>query len=265
MEAKIISFHKKLKLTIISVLFSSFLIYLSQYFHLNEKSQRFLVKILNVPQQFLTQVLGEFKEFENQKIALLEEEILKLQNEIYEKNLEIKSLESAKPFNNFNSKPPNTAETFISSFDQMNYTCCNKHRIYSTNPKNLENGPFSVTQGNFVIGKTRNISKDEIEIRLLSDSGEYISIKTINGFFCIAKGASKGRIISCTNESKAVSYNVGDTFFTTGFDGIYPEGMIVGRLINIQDLGTNIFQEKLEIELFFDPFQSINKRVNFHE
>ena len=99
----------------------------------------------------------------------------------------------------------------------------------------------------------------------MSDPEEFISIKTINGFYCIAKGSSIGRIINCTNESKAVSYEIGDTFFTTGFDGIYPEGMIVGRLTNIQDLGSNIFQETLEIQLFFDPYQSINKRVIFHE
>ena len=265
MATNILPFQKKLRLVILSIIFAGTLIYLSQSFFLNERAQRFLVKTLNVPQQFFTQIITEYREFENEKIALLEEEILNLQDEIYEKDLEIQSLESSKSFNNFNTKLPNTSETFISSFDQMNFTCCNKHRVYSTNPKEYKKGTYSVSQGNFVVGKTRNISNDEIEIRLLSDPEEFISIKTINGFYCIAKGSSIGRIINCTNESKAVSYEIGDTFFTTGFDGIYPEGMIVGRLTNIQDLGSNIFQETLEIQLFFDPYQSINKRVIFHE
>ena len=52
-----------------------------------------LAKFLNVPQQFITQVLNEYQEFENQKIAQLQDEILNLQNEIYENELKIKSLE----------------------------------------------------------------------------------------------------------------------------------------------------------------------------
>ena len=157
------------------------------------------------------------------------------------------------------------SETFVSSFDQMNFTCCNKHRIYINNPDELEDGIFAVSQGNFVIGKTKIISADEMEVRLLSDPDEYISIKTTNGFFCIAKGTGKARQISCLNESKAVSYTDGDTFFTTGFDGIYPPGLIVGRLKNISSSQTNLFQQNLEIELFFDPYQSINKKVILHE
>ena len=38
--------------------------------------------------------------------------------------------------------------------------------------------------------KSKNISSNEIEVRLLSDPEEYISIKNINGFYCIAKGDS---------------------------------------------------------------------------
>ena len=135
MATNILPFQKKLRLVILSIIFAGTLIYLSQSFFLNERAQRFLVKTLNVPQQFLSQIITEYREFENEKIALLEEEILNLQDEIYEKDLEIQSLESSKSFNNFNTKLPNTSETFISSFDQMNFTCCNKHRVYSTNPK----------------------------------------------------------------------------------------------------------------------------------
>ena len=147
----------------------------------------------------------------------------------------------------------------------MNFTCCNKHRVYLNNPRLTMNGVFAVSHGNFAVGKTKNISKNEIEVRLLSDPGEYISIKTINGFYCIAKGSGQRRLITCNNESKAVSYNEGDTFFSTGFDGIYPQGLIVGRLLNISKADSNIFQQNLEIELFFDPFQSIDKKVTLHE
>ena len=69
--------------------------------------------------------------------------------------------------------------------------------------------------------------------------------------------------VACQNESKAVNYEIGDTFFTTGFDGIHPEGLIVGKLVKITN-EKNFFKETLEIELYFDPFKSINKRIILH-
>ena len=265
MSSNILPFQKKIRLVLLSIIFASLLVYLSDAFHLNEKSQRSLVKFLNVPQQFISSILDEYQEFENQKIASLEEEILRLNNDIYENELKIKSLENSRSFTDFNFSKNNKTQLQITSFDQMNFTCCNKHRVYLNNPDNKINGIFAVTQGSFAVGKTRNISNNEIEVRLLSDPEEYVSIKTINGFYCIAKGSGNRRTISCINESKAVSYAEGDTFFTTGFDGVYPEGLIVGRLINISKVDSNIFQQNLQIELFFDPFQSINKKVILHE
>ena len=265
MAKEILPFQKKLSLTFFSFIFVVLLVYLSQNFGLNEKSQRLLIKTLNVPGQFISRLLNGYQEFENQKIAQLEEEILNLRNQIYENELELKSLENSRPYNNLDISLRGSSETFINSFDQINFTCCNKHRVYINNPNNLENGIYAVSQGNFALGKTKNISNREMEVRLLSDPEEYISIKNTTGFFCIAKGTGKGRIISCLNESKAERYQLGDTFFTTGFDGIYPPDLIVGRIVNITANQSNIFQHNIEIELFFDPYQSINKKVNIHE
>lgn len=265
MSSNILPSQKKIRLVLLALAFASLLIYLSDAFKLNEKSQRLLVKFLNVPQQFISQILQEYQEFENEKIASLEEEIIKLQNDIYESELKIRSLENSTSYSNLVFSENNEAELHISSFDQMNFTCCNKHRVYLNNPESTMDGIFAVSHGSFAVGKTKNISNNEIEVRLLSDPEEYISIKNINGFYCIAKGSGKRKLISCNNESKAVSYSEGDTFFTTGFDGIYPQGLIVGRLVNITKADSNIFQQNLEIELFFDPFQSIDKKVILHE
>ena len=265
MAKKILPFQKKLSFGFFSLFFAVLLIYVSYSLGLNEKSQRLLVKFLNVPQQFLSKVLNEYQEFENQKIVQLEEEILNLQNQIYENELKIKSLENSQPTNNLDFNLRGALDTYISSFDQINFTCCNKHRVYINNSNNLEDGIYAISQGNFALGKTKNISRGEIEVRLLSDPEEYISIKNMTGFFCIAKGTGKGRLISCLNESKAASYELGDTFFTTGFDGIYPPDLIVGKIVDISASQSNIFQQNLIIELFFDPYQSIYKKVNVHE
>ena len=82
----------------------------------------------------------------------------------------------------------------------------------------------------------------------------------IRQVFCIAKGTGKGRLISCLNESKAERYQLGDTFFTTGFDGIYPPDLIVGRIVNISANQSNIFQHNIEIELFLIHINQLIKR-----
>ena len=108
--------------------------YFSQNLNLNEQSQRLLVKFLNVPQQFLTQVLNEYKDFENQQIAILEKEILNLKNQIYESELKIKSLENSNPSFNYEFSRIDSSEIYINSFDQMNFTYFfNKHRIFVNN------------------------------------------------------------------------------------------------------------------------------------
>ena len=117
------------------------------------------MKTLNVPQQFISRLLNEYQEFENQKIAQLEEEILNLRNQIYENELELKSLENSRPYNNLDISLRGNSETFINSFDQINFTCCNKHRVYINNPNNLENGIYAVSQGNFVIRENKEYFK----------------------------------------------------------------------------------------------------------
>ncbi len=265
MSAERIPTKNKIRILIFSFALFSILLYVSQAINLNDRAQRALSRILETPERFFIQTLDRFQELENREIAKLKKEILGLQDVIYEKDLQIKSLENLKSYTPYNSAQEGKSDVHISSFDQMNFNCCKKHRVYISNPKQIKDGVFAVSQGDFVIGKTRILSINEIEVRLLSDPEEYISIKTTKEFFCIAKGEGNPSTINCLNESKAVEYEIGDTFFTTGFDGIYPVGLIVGRLKSIENIENNLFRQKLEIELFFDPFKSINKRATLHE
>ncbi len=265
MSAERVPTKNKIRISIFSLALFSFLLYISQALDLNHKAQRNLSKILETPEKFILQVLDQYQELESKEIAKLKKEILSLQDAIYEKDLQIKSLENSKSYISYNNKQLDSSTVYISSFDQMNFNCCKKHRVYISNPKKIKKGVFAVSQGDFVMGKTRFFSSNEIEVRLLSDPEEYVSIKNEKEFFCIAKGEGEGSIISCLNESKAVSYEIGDTFFTTGFDGVYPAGLIIGRLKKIENIENNLFRQKLDIELFFDPFKSINKRAILHE
>ena len=265
MSAERISNKNKIRFLIFSLVLFSILLYLSQTFNLNYKAQRLLSNILETPERFVAGLLERYQELENKEIAKLKKDILNLENIIYEKDLRIKSLENFGSYKTPNEKQEDKSNVYISSFDQMNFNCCKKHRVFVTNPKKINDGIFAVSHGDFAIGKSRILSNREIEVRLLSDPEEYISIKTANDFYCIAKGEGEPLSISCLNESKAVSYEIGEIFFTTGFDGIYPEGLIVGRLANIENIENNLFRQKLEIQLFFDPFKSMNKRVILHD
>ena len=265
MSAERVPTKNKIRILIFGLILFSILLYVSQATNLNHKAQRALSQILETPEKFILQVLDQYQEFESREIAKLKKDILNLQDSIYEKDLQIKSLENSKSYTSYSNVQKDGSSVYISSFDQMNFNCCKKHRIYISNPNRINEGIFAVSQGDFAIGKTRILSNNEIEVRLLSDPEEYISIKTTKEFFCIAKGDGEALTISCLNESKAVSYEIGDTFFTTGFDGIYPAGLIVGRLKNIENIENNLFRQKLDIELFFDPFKSINKRAILHE
>mgnify|MGYP001373984971 FL=1 len=265
MSAERVPTKNKIRILIFGLILFSILLYVSQATNLNHKAQRALSQILETPEKFILQVLDQYQEFESREIAKLKKDILNLQDSIYEKDLQIKSLENSKSYTSYSNVQKDGSSVYISSFDQMNFNCCKKHRIYISNPNRINEGIFAVSQGDFAIGKTRILSNNEIEVRLLSDPEEYISIKTTKEFFCIAKGDGEALTISCLNESKAVSYEIGDTFFTTGFDGIYPAGLIVGRLKSIENIENNLFRQKLNIELFFDPFKSINKRAILHE
>ncbi len=257
--------RKKIQLTLSSLVLIFILFFLANYFDLNKKSQRLLEKTFLLPQSFFGELFNNIKAFESEKIFELENKILKLEEDIYEKNLEILSLENKKSYSVNTNSSFKEFTAYVSGFDQGNYSCCRKHRIYISTDKVIDEIPRSITQGSFVVGKTKSRVFDEVEVRLVSDPEEYISIKNSMGFFCIAQGAGQPRQIICENESKNSQYEEGDTFFTTGFDGIYPEGQIVGRLEKIINSEGSNFKQALIINLFFDPYNSMNKQLVIHE
>ena len=98
---------------------------MSQAMNLNHKAQRALSQILETPERFFIQTLDRFQELENREIAKLKKEILGLQDVIYEKDLQIKSFENLKSYTPYNSAQEGKSDVHISSFDQMNFNCCN--------------------------------------------------------------------------------------------------------------------------------------------
>ena len=265
MPAKKLSLRDKIETLILSIILICFLSLFSYFLDLNKKSGRFLEILFSFPSELINVAFENVREFENKKIFELENRIMTLESDIYEKNLEILALENKRNYAIDTITRFNNVQAYVSGFDQSNYICCRKHRIYvSTDIDNIDT-PKAISQGSFVVGRTVATVFDEVEVRLVSDPEEFISIKNSLGFFCIAQGTAMPQEVSCDNESKTSKYEVGDTFFTTGFDGIYPEGQIVGRLHKVTENEGPNFKQSLHIRLFFNPFNSMNKQLVIHE
>ena len=263
MQKTNIPFRKKINRTILSLALFVILVFLSNYAQINNNSQRMLAKFFEIPQELISEVYEQIAAFETERVVTLEKEIQAYQEKIYQQNLVIEELQNS-DFILFDKKN-NFGEVFITGFDVVNYKCCQKHRIFITPTFEPSKKVFSVSQGSFAIGKSTNKIFEEYEVALLSDPNEYVSLKTMTGFFCVAKGIGNAQRIQCKNESKLVPFKVGDVFYTTGFDGVYPEGLIVGKLDKIIELQDDVFLQELQILLFFDPYKSINKEVIVHD
>ena len=146
MSRNILPSKKKIQTYIFGSLLILALNLISNSIQLNEKANKGLINLLNIPSNFISQVLQDYQEFENERIAKLENNILDLQNTIYEKNLEIKSLENSRSYNLVVSSKKYESNSSIISFDQLNFNCCKKHRVYVSNPNNIVGDMLSVSQ-----------------------------------------------------------------------------------------------------------------------
>ncbi|MDA0344850.1 MAG: hypothetical protein O3C54_02700, partial [Proteobacteria bacterium] len=96
MQAKKLSFRDKIETLILSIFLIIFLGYLSYFVDLNKKSHRFLEMLFSLPSEFFQAAFENIREYENKKIFELENKIMTLESDIYEKNLEILALENKK-------------------------------------------------------------------------------------------------------------------------------------------------------------------------
>ena len=82
MPREIFTFRKKIVLTFSYILLIVALGLSSYYFNLNETSQRYLVKALKIPENFIEKISQEFKEYESLKIVDLENDLKRIQKQL---------------------------------------------------------------------------------------------------------------------------------------------------------------------------------------
>tara|TARA_Y100000741_G_scaffold149423_1_gene112707 strand:+ start:1008 stop:1847 length:840 start_codon:yes stop_codon:yes gene_type:complete len=140
----------------------------------------------------------------------------------------------------------------VSSFDTNLYKCCDSHRLFLfNNIKPFKNGG-TVINSQGILGQIASSNKRVSEVILLSDIDHSIPIKS-NEFFCNASGTGRPKVIECRYDKSLwpESLAMGESFYTSGLGGVFPEGVLIGSVIYINT--NNESEIILEIESQADP------------
>lgn len=140
-------------------------------------------------------------------------------------------------------------------FDTEMYMCCSKHRafiqIYKPNNDFIGSAVIN-DQG--IIGQI--IYRNSLsEVLLLTDVDHVLPIVSGN-HFCNAKGSGKPGIIICKYNNKVwqQKVSIGQEFFSSGMGGIYPKGILIGKIADIREVEENFTE--FDINLVSNPMAS---------
>ena len=105
-----------------------------------------------------------------------------------------------------------------------------------------------------LVGKIKSLGLYSAEILVLHDVRSSVPIVTekskLHGNL---KGNGIGRAGNIEYIKKTASYELGEKVYTSGIAGIYPEGILVGEIISIDDLADSEFL-KVEVSFLQSPF-----------
>ena len=124
----------------------------------------------------------------------------------------------------------------ISSFDTNLYKCCDNHRLHLFNNSSPFKKGGTVINSTGIIGQISDSNNKVSEVILISDINHSIPIKS-NTFFCNANGSGKPQVLECKYDPSLwkESFEIGRIFYSSGLGGIFPEGIMVGSIISIEN------------------------------
>ena len=137
-------------------------------------------------------------------------------------------------------------------FDTELYMCCSKHRAFIKTYKNNKNLIGSTVINDMgIIGHI--IYGDSLsEVLLLTDIDHVMPIMSGN-HFCNAKGSGKPGKITCSYNNKVwqEKVSIGQEFYSSGMGGIYPKGILIGKVSDIREVEENFIE--FDINLVSSP------------
>ena len=142
-------------------------------------------------------------------------------------------------------------------FDVNQYLCCDKHRIFLSPELTSNVNSFKVViNREGIVGQTIKISASLFEVILLSDISHKIPIQNEEEFYCEASGLGMPKKIFCDVDLTLGErdFELNQRFFSSGLGGIFPKGIEIGSIYEIQDLSSK--EVRLIIETNADPLSS---------
>tara|TARA_B110000003_G_scaffold172160_1_gene171752 strand:- start:289 stop:1128 length:840 start_codon:yes stop_codon:yes gene_type:complete len=140
----------------------------------------------------------------------------------------------------------------VSSFDTNLYKCCDSHKLFLFNNLSPFREGGTVINAEGIIGQISDSNMRVSEVILISDINHSMPVK-LNNFYCNANGTGRPRILECKYDASLwpESFSIGDSFYSSGLGGIFPEGILIGNIKSIT-LADNK-QTILEIESLANP------------
>ena len=140
----------------------------------------------------------------------------------------------------------------VSSFDTNLYKCCDSHKLFLFNNLSPFREGGTVINAEGILGQISNSNKRVSEVILISDINHSMPVK-LNNFYCNANGTGRPRILECKYDASLwpESFSIGDSFYSSGLGGIFPEGILIGNIKSIK-LADNK-ETILEIESLANP------------
>ena len=140
----------------------------------------------------------------------------------------------------------------VSSFDTNLYKCCDSHKLFLFNNLSPFREGGTVINAEGILGQISDSNKRVSEVILISDINHSMPVK-LNNFYCNANGTGRPRILECKYDASLwpESFSIGDSFYSSGLGGIFPEGILIGNIKSITLAYNN--QTILEIESLANP------------
>jgi rod shape-determining protein MreC len=140
----------------------------------------------------------------------------------------------------------------VSSFDTHLYKCCDSHKLFLFNNLSPFREGGTVINAEGILGQISDSNKRVSEVILISDINHSMPVK-LNNFYCNANGTGRPRILECKYDASLwpESFSIGDSFYSSGLGGIFPEGILIGNIKSIK-LADNK-ETILEIESLANP------------
>lgn len=99
-----------------------------------------------------------------------------------------------------------------------------------------------IMPGDVVLGKITTVHETTSEVMLITDGNNKASGMTVSGGASGVLGGAKGGTLSLDLIEKTATISLSELIITSGLDGVYPRGLIIGRVTKVFSEEEGIFQ-----------------------